>query len=101
MDRRVPRLRHPLVEDPPRGSLTRADKERQGRLLARARVVCEACPLRTPCLYDAVVRHDVAGFVAGTTAAVVAGLVALAFFVMQWLVLPARLLGRLQRRVDS
>jgi Flp pilus assembly protein TadB len=40
------------------------------------------------------------GFVAGTTAAVVAGVVALAFFVVQWLVVPARLLGRLQRRAD-
>lgn len=57
----------PLVEDPPRGALGRGDKERQARLVAQARLTCEACPLRTPCLYDAVVRHDVAGFVAGTT----------------------------------
>ena len=57
----------PLVEDPPRGGLDRGDKERQTRLVAQARATCEACPLRTPCLYDAVVRHDVAGFVAGTT----------------------------------
>lgn len=58
----------PLVEDPPRAALSRADRERQTRLLAAARATCEACPLRTPCLYAAVVRHDVAGFVAGTTA---------------------------------
>jgi len=38
------------------------------------------------------------GFVSGTTAAVVAGVVALAFFVVQWVVVPARLLGRLERR---
>jgi len=47
--------------------MTRADRDRQSRLLGQARAVCEACPLRTTCLYDAVVRHDVAGFVGGTT----------------------------------
>jgi hypothetical protein len=57
----------PLVEDPPRGPLTRVDRERQTRLVAAARATCEECPLRTACLYDAVVRHDVAGFVGGTT----------------------------------
>jgi hypothetical protein len=38
------------------------------------------------------------GFVAGTTAAIVGGLVALGFFVVQWVVVPARMLGRLERR---
>jgi AraC-like DNA-binding protein len=57
----------PLVEDPPRGGLTRADRDRQTRLVARARATCEECPLQAGCLYDAVVRHDVAGFVGGTT----------------------------------
>lgn len=57
----------PLVEDPPRGSLTREDRARQARLVGQARSICESCPLRTACLYDAVVRHDVAGFVVGTT----------------------------------
>jgi hypothetical protein len=38
------------------------------------------------------------GFVAGTTAAVVAGVVALAFFVVQWVVVPSRLLGRMEGR---
>ncbi|SEP74553.1 winged helix-turn-helix domain-containing protein [Microlunatus flavus] len=56
-----------LVEDPPRGALTREDRDRQTRLLGQARATCEACPLRAACLYDAVVRHDVSGFVAGTT----------------------------------
>lgn len=60
-------FQHPLVEDPPRGSLTREDRERQTRLVAAARRTCEECPLRATCLYEAVVRHDVAGFVAGTT----------------------------------
>ena len=58
---------HPFVEDPPRGGMTRADRERQTRLLAQARATCGECPLRAACLYDAVVRHDVAGFVGGTT----------------------------------
>jgi len=58
----------PLVEDPPRGGLTSADRERQTRLLARARATCAGCPLRTACLYDAVVTHDVAGMAGGTTA---------------------------------
>jgi len=57
----------PLVEDPPRGGLTRADRDRQARLVTSARATCGGCPLRTACLYDAVVRHDVAGFVGGTT----------------------------------
>ncbi|HEU4997871.1 MAG TPA: DUF6328 family protein [Lapillicoccus sp.] len=38
------------------------------------------------------------GFVAGTTAAVIAGAVASVFFVVQWVVLPARLLGRVENR---
>jgi hypothetical protein len=61
-------FQHPLVEDPPRGGLTRADRDRQTRLVGRARATCGECPLRAACLYDAVVRHDVAGFAGGTTA---------------------------------
>jgi hypothetical protein len=38
------------------------------------------------------------GFVVGTTAAIVAGGIALAFFVVQWVVVPARLLGRIENR---
>ena len=57
----------PLLEDPPRGALSKTERERQSRLTAAARATCEGCPLRTECLYQAVVRHDVAGFVAGTT----------------------------------
>ena len=57
----------PLVEEAPRSGLSRPERDRQTRLLAEARATCEDCPLRTACLYDAVVRHDVAGFAAGTT----------------------------------
>ncbi len=38
------------------------------------------------------------GFVAGTAAAVVGGVLAGAFFVFQWVVVPSRLLGRLEER---
>jgi transposase-like protein len=36
-------------------------------MVERAARVCAECPLRVDCLYAAVVRHDVAGVVAGTT----------------------------------
>lgn len=38
------------------------------------------------------------GFVAGPLAATIAGVIALAFFVVQWVVVPARLLGRIGER---
>lgn len=31
-------------------------------------MICHGCPLIAPCLYRAVVEHDVAGFAGGTTA---------------------------------
>ncbi len=60
-------FQHELLEDP---SLARGDGDRQRRLVLlteRARATCTGCPLFESCLYDAVVTHDVAGFVAGTT----------------------------------
>ena len=57
----------PLMEEPPRGSATRAERERYAVLVARAQATCAECPLRQPCLYAAVVEHDVSGFAAGTT----------------------------------
>ncbi|HVK43625.1 MAG TPA: WhiB family transcriptional regulator [Micropruina sp.] len=62
-------FQHPLLEDP---SAARPDAERlrQAALLAaRAATACARCPLFDSCLYEAVVTHDVAGFVAGTTEA--------------------------------
>lgn len=45
-----------------------ADERRQATMMVRkARNICETCPLLKSCLYDAVVKHDVAGFVAQTT----------------------------------
>ncbi|MFT4295226.1 MAG: WhiB family transcriptional regulator [Micropruina sp.] len=60
-------FQHELLEDP---ALARGNGERQRQavlLNARAGAVCADCPLFESCLYDAVVKHDVAGFVAGTT----------------------------------
>ena len=60
-------FQHPLLEQPPRASAP-AKVRRQYRDLERAaQHLCGACPLQPSCLYDAVVRHDVAGFVAGST----------------------------------
>ena len=56
-------FQHPCVEE----DATPASRE-VASLRARAAAVCGACPLAAQCLYDAVVRHDVAGFVAGTSA---------------------------------
>lgn len=55
---------HPLLED---GGSDPADRRLQSALRQRAAEVCGECPMRQRCLYDAVVNHDVAGFVAGTT----------------------------------
>lgn len=44
------------------------DERRQAAMMARkAQNLCQACPLVQSCLYDAVVKHEVAGFVAQTT----------------------------------
>lgn len=59
---------HPLLEEPPTSSAC-ADERRQYMMMARkAQNLCLECPLMKQCLYNAVVNHDVAGFVAGTTA---------------------------------
>lgn len=60
-------FQHPLLEDPPSASAT-ADQRRQHMVLAqKAATICHACPVMPQCLYDAVVKYDVAGFAAGTT----------------------------------
>lgn len=62
-------FQHELLEGPvpSRGD---GDRRREATLLAaRAAAACSDCPLFESCLYDAVVKHDVAGFVAGTTEA--------------------------------
>ena len=59
---------HPLLEDAP-AALTAEAKRRRARLANQASALCAACPVRRQCLYNAVVRFDVAGLVAGTTPA--------------------------------
>lgn len=59
----------PLLEQPPAGSAPRSERSRYARLVAAAGQVCSGCPLLADCLYAAVAEHDVAGFVAGTSAA--------------------------------
>ena len=60
-------FQHEYLETPP----TRRDgpgAQAEARLLAaRAAAMCASCPLFETCLYDAVVKHDVSGFAAGTT----------------------------------
>jgi DNA-directed RNA polymerase specialized sigma24 family protein len=59
---------HPLLEVPPAAAAPSESRRRYTELEQRARSLCASCPLFTGCLYEAVAVHDVAGFVAGTTA---------------------------------
>jgi hypothetical protein len=61
-------FQHRLLEEPPTSSAPRRTRERYAQLVREAKTVCAACPLFTDCLFNAVVEHDVTGFVAGTTA---------------------------------
>lgn len=56
-----------LLEEPPTGNASAADRRRYAELLAQAGEICARCPFREGCLYRAVAEHDVAGFVGGTT----------------------------------
>lgn len=56
-----------VLEEPPTASASAAARRRYVELETEASRVCGACPLLSPCLYRAVVDHDVVGFVAGTT----------------------------------
>lgn len=59
-------FQHPFLED---GAAPKNVDERrqQMMMLRKAENLCLDCPLMTQCLYSAVVQHDVAGFVAGTS----------------------------------
>ena len=59
---------HPLLEDAP-ANLSPAERQLRSLLASRACALCARCPISHQCLYDAVVRFDVAGIVAGTTPA--------------------------------
>jgi hypothetical protein len=56
-----------LLEEPPTASALADVRRRHDALEREAAALCRACPVLVPCLYRAVVHHDVAGFVAGTT----------------------------------
>jgi hypothetical protein len=55
-----------LIETPA-SKLTMIESRRQSKMLDAAAKLCAGCPLQNDCLYDAVIRYDVAGYVAGTT----------------------------------
>jgi hypothetical protein len=59
---------NPLLEEPLTSSASSAQRQARAVLVAQASETCQSCPLFATCLYDAVVDHDVYGFVAGTTA---------------------------------
>lgn len=59
-------FQHPLLEDPS-GCRGAEDRREQQTLQREAGTMCGQCPLMASCLYTAVVEHDIAGFVAGTT----------------------------------
>lgn len=62
-------FQHPLLEEPPAGNATASVRRRYAGLVAQAEQACSGCPLIERCLYAAVVEHDVAGYVGGTTPA--------------------------------
>jgi transcription factor WhiB/sigma-70-like protein len=62
-------FQNPLLEEPPAGRAGVAERRQYNALVARAEQTCRDCPLIERCLYAAVVQHDVAGFVGGTTPA--------------------------------
>lgn len=60
-------FQHPVLDEGPSAGAD-TDERRQATMMVRkARNLCETCPLLRSCLYDAVIKHDVAGFVAQTT----------------------------------
>ena len=61
-------FQHPLREEPPTRAALAAERRQHAELVAAASTACSGCPLVAPCLYRAVVEHDVAGFAGGTTA---------------------------------
>ncbi|MBK8459812.1 MAG: WhiB family transcriptional regulator [Micropruina sp.] len=57
------------MESPPGGRSSADIRAKTLTLETRAATICASCPLLEPCLYRAVIEHDVAGFVAGSTEA--------------------------------
>jgi hypothetical protein len=65
---RAETFQHPLLEEPPSGGAPAVTRRTYAALEQQAAETCCRCPLLAGCLYEAVVRHDVAGYAAGTTA---------------------------------
>src|SRR5918992_4407641 len=57
----------PLLEEPLPSNTPAAVRRRYAALVSQAAQACRSCPLIQDCLYAAVVEHDVAGYVGGTT----------------------------------
>jgi hypothetical protein len=57
----------PLLEEPLARNVPAPLRRRHAALVGQAEQACHNCPLIKDCLYAAVVRHDVAGYVGGTT----------------------------------
>jgi hypothetical protein len=60
-------FQNPLLEDPLAGNAPASVRRQYAILVEQAKQACSSCPLLEECLYGAVVRHDVAGYVGGTT----------------------------------
>ena len=58
---------HPLMEDDPGRGASPEQRQIRTALTRQASAICGSCTHLEACLYRAVVEHDVAGFVAGTT----------------------------------
>ena len=57
---------HPLL-DQPTHALSAQQAHRVRSIVAQTGPMCRECPIAERCLYQAVVVHDIAGYVAGTT----------------------------------
>jgi hypothetical protein len=60
-------FQNPLLEEPLPSNTPAAVRHRYAVLIGQAERTCRSCPLIQDCLYAAVVEHDVAGYVGGTT----------------------------------
>lgn len=56
----------PLIEDPTLATTSEA-RRRQILMTRKAENLCLNCPMMVECLYQAVVKHDVAGYAGGST----------------------------------
>lgn len=59
---------HPLLEEGKTAGRA-SERRQQQRLQQHAAAMCASCPMLEQCRFEAVVKFDVAGFVAGTTPA--------------------------------